>query len=82
MTLRLDPARVGLYAFLATAAAFFLLPLYIMLVTSLKPLDEIRLGNIFALPDVATFEPGALPGARCAPASVARVSAAASPTHC
>lgn len=53
---RLDPARVGLYAFLATAAAFFLLPLYIMLITSLKPLDEIRLGNIFALPQAATFE--------------------------
>src|SRR5262245_32417687 len=27
-----------------------------MLVTSLKPLDEIRLGNIFALPQAATFE--------------------------
>ncbi len=43
-------ARVGLYAFLACAALFFLLPLYVMLVTSLKPMEEIRLGNIFALP--------------------------------
>ncbi len=42
--------RIGLYAFLASAALFFLLPLYVMLVTSLKPMDEIRLGNIFALP--------------------------------
>jgi glucose/mannose transport system permease protein len=54
---RLDPARIGLYAFLATAAACFLLPLYVMLVTSLKPLDEIRLGNIFALPVAPTLEP-------------------------
>ena len=52
----LDPARVALYAFLVTAAASFLLPLYIMVVTSLKPLDEIRLGNIFALPLAPTLE--------------------------
>ncbi|SFG76578.1 carbohydrate ABC transporter membrane protein 2, CUT1 family [Duganella sp. CF458] len=43
-------ARIGLYVFLASAALFFLLPLYVMLVTSLKSMDEIRLGNIFALP--------------------------------
>jgi glucose/mannose transport system permease protein len=53
---RLDPARIGLYAFLVTAAACFLLPLYVMLVTSLKPLDEIRLGNTFALPIAPTLE--------------------------
>jgi glucose/mannose transport system permease protein len=47
---RLSPARLGLYAFLVCAAAFFLLPLYVMVVTSLKPMDEIRLGDIFALP--------------------------------
>jgi glucose/mannose transport system permease protein len=46
----LSPARLGLYAFLVCAAAFFLLPLYVMVVTSLKPMDEIRLGDIFALP--------------------------------
>ena len=50
------PGRVALYAFLMTAAAAFLLPLYIMLVTSLKPLDEIRVGNIFALPSAPTLE--------------------------
>ncbi len=44
------PARLGIYAFLASAALFFLLPLYVMIVTSLKPMSEIRLGNIFALP--------------------------------
>lgn len=50
-------ARLGLYAFLITAAAFFVLPLYIMLVTSIKPMAEIQLGNIFALPVSITFEP-------------------------
>ncbi len=50
-------ARLGIYAFLITAALFFLLPLYVMLVTSVKTMDEIRLGNIFALPLSVTFEP-------------------------
>jgi glucose/mannose transport system permease protein len=47
---RLNPGRIGLYAFLVTAAVFFLTPLYIMVVTSLKPMEEIRLGNLFSLP--------------------------------
>jgi glucose/mannose transport system permease protein len=51
------PARIGIYAFLLTAALFFLLPLYVMLVTSLKPMEEIRLGNIFALPVQLTLQP-------------------------
>ena len=54
---RLSPARIGVYAFLLTAALFFLLPLYVMLATSLKPMEEIRLGNIFALPVQLTFAP-------------------------
>ncbi|GGX87189.1 ABC transporter permease subunit [Massilia dura] len=53
----LTPARLGIYAFLLTAALFFLVPLYVMLVTSVKPMAEIRLGNIFALPLAPTFEP-------------------------
>lgn len=48
--------RIGIYAFLVTAALFFLLPLWIMVVTSLKPMEEIRLGNILALPAAMTFE--------------------------
>ncbi len=55
--LRWNPARIGIYAFLLTAAVFFLMPLYIMLVTSFKSMDEIRLGNIFALPVAITLEP-------------------------
>jgi glucose/mannose transport system permease protein len=54
---RLTPARIGIYAFLLTAAAFFLVPLYIMLVTSVKTMEEIQLGNIFALPVSFTIEP-------------------------
>lgn len=54
---RLDVGRLALYGFLVVAAAFFLLPLYVLLVTSVKPMDEIREANIFALPEVWTFEP-------------------------
>jgi len=49
-------ARLGVYAFLAFAAAFFLMPLYVMLTTSFKSMDEIRLGQIFALPSSVTFD--------------------------
>lgn len=52
----LSPARLGIYGFLLTSALFFLLPLYVMLVTSLKPMDEIRLGAIFALPAAPRFD--------------------------
>ena len=45
---RLSPGRIGLYAFLLVAAAFFLMPLYVMIVTSLKPMSEVQEGLIFA----------------------------------
>jgi glucose/mannose transport system permease protein len=48
---RLTPARAGLYAFLIICALFFLTPLYVMLVTSLKAMPEIRAGNILGLPE-------------------------------
>ena len=47
-------ARLGLYAFLLIAAAFFLMPLYVMMVTSLKGMPEIRQGNLLALPTAPT----------------------------
>ncbi|MBX2881383.1 MAG: carbohydrate ABC transporter permease [Granulosicoccus sp.] len=47
------------YGFLLTAAIYWLLPLYVMMVTSLKGLPEIRLGNIFSPPIQVTFEPWA-----------------------
>jgi glucose/mannose transport system permease protein len=52
---RLTPGRVGLYLFLVIAAAFFLLPAWIMLLTSLKTMEEIRQGQIFALPAEASL---------------------------
>ncbi|MCP3689836.1 MAG: carbohydrate ABC transporter permease [Gammaproteobacteria bacterium] len=51
-------ARAGrflVYATLFVAGCFYLLPLFVMLVTSLKSLDEIRLGNLLAFPDTVTF---------------------------
>jgi glucose/mannose transport system permease protein len=66
-----SPARIGIYAFLLTAALFFLLPLYVMLVTSVKPMEEIRAGNIFAFPIEMTLAPwrdawsGACTGLSC-----------------
>ena len=47
---RLTPGRIGIYAFLLVAAIFFLIPLVVMILTSMKPMAEIRGGNIFALP--------------------------------
>ncbi len=52
---RLTAGQIGLYAFLILSALFFLLPLYTMLVTSLKTMEEIRQGRIFALPDSIDF---------------------------
>lgn len=54
---RLSPGRVGIYAFLIVSALFFLIPLYIMVVTSLKTMPEIRLGHLFNLPGEISFKP-------------------------
>lgn len=48
--------RIGIYLFLAASAAFFLLPLYIIVVTALKPMEEIRLGSMLAMPLTPTLE--------------------------
>ena len=49
--------RILLYAVLLFLAALFLLPVYVMVVNSLKPLDEIRGGDLIALPQAWTIEP-------------------------
>jgi glucose/mannose transport system permease protein len=67
----MTPGRIGIYAFLVVTALFFLTPLYVMIVTSLKTMGEIRLGAILALPRAPTFEPwivawsSACTGLRC-----------------
>jgi glucose/mannose transport system permease protein len=49
--------RIALYALLVALAIAFLLPVYVMVVNSLKPLDEIRAGNLMALPLEWTVQP-------------------------
>jgi glucose/mannose transport system permease protein len=49
--------RAALYAVLSFMAALFALPLYVMGVNSIKPLDEIRAGDLMAWPQAATLEP-------------------------
>ena len=51
----MKPSRLALYATLALFALLFLAPLYVMLVASLKPLDELRASGIFALPFAPTI---------------------------
>jgi len=51
--MRHDPkiARVGIYVALLVFALFFTTPLYVVVVTSFKGLDELRRGNLLSLPD-------------------------------
>jgi glucose/mannose transport system permease protein len=51
------PRNIILYGTLFVAAVYYLLPLYVMIVTSLKGMPEIRVGSIFAPPLEITFEP-------------------------
>lgn len=47
--------RVILYLVLIFFALFYLAPLYVMVATSLKSVEEIRLGNLLALPQDPSF---------------------------
>jgi glucose/mannose transport system permease protein len=46
------PHRIAIFVFLLMAALFFCIPLYVILVTSFKTMDQIRLGEALTLPDV------------------------------
>jgi glucose/mannose transport system permease protein len=48
--------RIVLYALLGIFAVFYLLPLFVMLTTSFKSLDEIRLGDMLSLPQAPTLD--------------------------
>ncbi len=58
-----EPARhsmktqIVIYGLLVLFALVYLLPLVVMVLTSLKPLDEVTGGNMFYLPKHLTFEP-------------------------
>ena len=49
--------RVVIYGLLALFALVYLVPLLVMVMTSLKPLDEVTGGNMFALPKAPTIQP-------------------------
>ncbi|MDZ4130533.1 MAG: carbohydrate ABC transporter permease, partial [Hydrogenophaga sp.] len=55
MTARFPFGRFALMTTLLVGAAFFLAPLYVMVVTSLKDADEIRNGNLLSLPGSLNF---------------------------
>lgn len=46
-----------LYGSLIVIAMYYALPLYVMIITSLKGMPEIRIGNVFAPPVEITFQP-------------------------
>jgi glucose/mannose transport system permease protein len=54
---RLSAGRIGMYVFLIVVAAFFCVPLYVMLVTSFKAMPEVREAHIFNLPREFTIDP-------------------------
>ena len=47
--------RAMVWAALLAFAAFFLMPLYVMVATSLKSMDEIRSGNLLSLPSAPSL---------------------------
>ncbi len=53
----LSPRNIVLYGTLIVVCVYYILPLYVMVMTSLKGMPEVRLGNIFAPPVEVTFEP-------------------------
>ena len=54
---RFSRRNIFIYGTLIIVSLYYLLPLYVMVVTSLKGMPEIRLGNIFAPPMEITFQP-------------------------
>jgi glucose/mannose transport system permease protein len=54
---RFSRNNIMLYSTLMIIAIYYAIPLYVMIVTSLKGMPEIRLGNVFSPPLEITFEP-------------------------
>jgi glucose/mannose transport system permease protein len=54
---RFSRRNIILYGILFVVSLYYLLPLYVMIVTSVKGMPEIRLGNIFSPPVEVTFQP-------------------------
>ncbi|MCR8726430.1 carbohydrate ABC transporter permease [Frigidibacter sp. ROC022] len=49
--------NIVVYGTLLLVSAYYLVPLYVMIVTSLKTMEEVRLGNVFSFPRDITFAP-------------------------
>jgi glucose/mannose transport system permease protein len=54
---KLSGRNIMIYGFLIMMCLYYILPLWVMVMTSLKGMPEVRLGNIFAPPVEITFEP-------------------------
>jgi glucose/mannose transport system permease protein len=54
---RIRGSSVAILVFLTMCAAFVAIPLYVIIVTSFKTIDQITLGEIFSLPTTWTLEP-------------------------
>jgi glucose/mannose transport system permease protein len=54
---RFSGGNIMLYGTLFVVSVYYLLPLWVMVMTSLKGMPEIRMGNIFAPPVEITFQP-------------------------
>ena len=49
--------RVFIFGVLLLFAVYFLIPFFVMFITSVKTMDEIRTGTLIALPRQPTLEP-------------------------
>jgi glucose/mannose transport system permease protein len=54
---RLSGRNIMLYGTLLVVCLYYLLPLWVMVMTSLKGMPEVRMGNIFSPPIEITFQP-------------------------
>ena len=54
---RIKGSSIAILVFLSMCAAFMAIPLYVVIVTSFKTMQQITLGEIFSLPTTWTLEP-------------------------
>ena len=54
---RIRGSSIAILVFLTMCAAFVSLPLYVVVITSFKTMEQIALGEVFALPSEWTLEP-------------------------
>jgi glucose/mannose transport system permease protein len=54
---RIRGSSIAVLTFLTMCAAFVSIPLYVVIVTSFKTMDQVALGEVFALPTEWTLEP-------------------------